>query len=489
MSTFFQRLFRTTSTTPTASPTDGDPYRTLGHGAPAESDADAEVRARYREVIARTASMTRDGGARSLARKQGLDVLDLTWEDTGRYKGSAVGPNISDMTIQVSDALPGAAGKGAKNVTCMPVIRFPNFSDKTADISIDDVFVRVGNERGGTLRSVSLREYLRDLRRFLSTPSSWAGSETSLVAPREKEVLVSAQACFLPVPAAGAAEFNPVLFNYQSTKGAPAVLAIVATREGTSATIIDNSRDAFPTNSGRWGQRLFFNKDGKRASFTAARMKEFVAAGGDETDAVSSMEEAKAAGLSCVLLIQVPLVQPVRPPVMPMALAAQGCAMPGAAPMRSSARSRRMEERSDVDEAVIGHGAVEGPFTEIDGVKMERDARFPIRVTVQFYKATSNGVVDAADLAEIERQIESVYKNAKAIGSLVCEPDRGRSTEWDDDGKGKTQPAGWWQQFWATQTSATGMSREQLMADLERLLGRRPADSEVEDALRRLLEL
>jgi hypothetical protein len=34
-----------------------------------------------------------------------LQILNLTWEDTARFKGSAVGPNISDMTIQVRDML------------------------------------------------------------------------------------------------------------------------------------------------------------------------------------------------------------------------------------------------------------------------------------------------------------------------------------------------------------------------------------------------
>ena len=38
---------------------------------------------------------------------------------------------------------------------------------------------------------------------------------------------------------------TPVLFNYQSPQGDPAVLAILATREGTSATVIDSTRDAF----------------------------------------------------------------------------------------------------------------------------------------------------------------------------------------------------------------------------------------------------
>ena len=62
---------------------------------------------------------------------------------------------------------------------------------------------------------------------------------------------------FLPIPKSGVATFNPVLFNYQSYPGDPAVLTILATREGTSTTIIDNQRDGF--GAGRtWGQRLFF---------------------------------------------------------------------------------------------------------------------------------------------------------------------------------------------------------------------------------------
>ncbi len=454
MPTFFQRLFNRSDSS--------------------NSSADAKpARAQptHTEVIARTAQLTHSSPACSLARKHKLQILDLTWEDTGRFKGSSVGPNISDMTIQVADG---------GRVTCMPVIRHPNFSDKTADVSIDDVMIRVGNERGAPLTSISLRTYLRDLRAHLSTPSSWAGTETSLLAPREKDVLVSAQACFLPVPASGQAEFNPVLFNYQSYAGAPAVLAIVATREGTSATIIDNARDGFATGRA-WGQRLFHNEDGQRASLTGTRMTEFVEAGGDATDRVDSVEAAQAAGLSCVMLIQVPLLQPE--------LVSRSLALGGVNSkfqVMKRCRAMSLEEECDVDEAVIGHGATQGPFTEIGDLAIKRDPRFPIRVTVQFYKATSNGVVSAAEMKALADQIASVYKDAKAVGSLVTDPDRGRSTEWDDEGRGKAEPKDWWEQFWKTQEAATGKSREELRRDLETVLGRRPSDSELEAALRRM---
>lgn len=427
---------------------------------------------RYGHVIDRTAGMVRDRHAKRLAKKHGLDVVDLTWEDTARFAGSCVGPNISDMTIQV---------KNGGTVTCMPVIRHPNFSDRTADVSLDEVFLRVGNEKGGTLRRVCLRAYLRDLKSHLSDPGSWKGSRTSLLAPREKEVLISAQACFLPVPKEGEATFNPVLFNYQSYAGAPAVLAVVASREGTSATVIDNQRDGFGA-GGAWGQRLFFNDAGQRASFTGTRLEEFVASGGDALDGPSTVEEAKKAGLNCVLMIQVPLKQPERPA---MRFAMAGAPPPCAPPAGGAYRSRGLrDEESDVDEAVIGHGEAEGPFTEIDGLPIERDPRYPIRITVQFYKATSNGVVSPADIHAIATQIERIYADAKTVGSLVTEADGGRSTEWDDEGRGKTEPIDWWPAFWARQEAATGKSRQQLMAELTRRLGRTPDERELVSAIR-----
>src|SRR5829696_7312683 len=95
------------------------------------------------------------------------------------------------------------------------------------------------------LKRVSLSEFLEDPTSYLSKPSSWKARNRSLIADRDTKVLVSAQAAFLPVPKQGKATFNPVLFNYQSYSGNPAVLTILATREGTSTTIIDNKRDAF----------------------------------------------------------------------------------------------------------------------------------------------------------------------------------------------------------------------------------------------------
>ncbi|MDX2272535.1 MAG: hypothetical protein NW237_11410 [Cyanobacteriota bacterium] len=386
----------------------------------------------YQGVIEQTRGMVENPQAQQWAQAFGLNLMNVTWEDTGRYHGSAVGPNISDMTIQVQHQDPRT---GAYSLSLMPVIRHPNFSDLSADVPLDRFYLLVGNQKGQPLQRVSLRDFLGNLPAFLSQPESWQGSRRSLLAGRDSHVLVSAQAAFLPIPQQGSAQFNPVLFNYQSRAGDPAVLTILATREGSSVTVIDNQRDGFQAGA-TWGQRLFFNQNGERASLTGRRMSDFQGEGGERGDPQSDQD---GVGLNMVMLIQVPLKQ--KHPWGNEMLSAP--AVPQAA-MESAAKM----SASDVEAAVIGHGEVEGPFTEIDNLDIERDPAFPIRVTVQFYKATSNGVMTRQDMEEIHQEISRVYDDADYVGSLVLDGAQGRATEWNGD---KQQPAHWWQQFWQGQ--------------------------------------
>jgi hypothetical protein len=414
--------------------------------------------AEYQRTIAATANMVHDPQTRALVQKYGLDILNLTWEDTGRYKNSAVGPNISDMTIQVGFEDPTT---GTFEVTCMPVIRYPNFRDLTCDLDPRDFTLLVGNHHGQTLRRVSLYDFLAHPRSYLTNPASWRGEKHSLLAPRDTRVLVSAQACFLPIPKSGKATFNPVLFNYQSRKGDPAVLAILATREGTSVTVIDNERDAFRSGS-VWGQRLFFNANGQRASLTGERESDFVAKGGDRTSPTPGVpgQSQNTSGLNMVLLIQVPLKQ--RPLPRSKAPVAPGIAY------ESKAAGMPAPRASDIENAVIGHGELEGPFTEIDNLAIERDERFPVRVTVQFYKATSNGVATEADIAAIKANIERIYAQSTDVGSLVTGGETGRVTEYDGV---KVQPTDWWEDFWERYEASTGISRYEAIRRLRKLLG------------------
>lgn len=411
----------------------------------------------YMQAIRKTAAMARNPEAQALARRFGLRVLDLTWEDTGRYKNSAVGPNISDMTIQVAAMDPRTE---KLTVTCMPVIRYPNFHDKTCDLDPRDFTLLVGNHRGTRLKRISLYDFLMNPTAYLTRPDSWRGRNRSLLAPRDSRVLVSAQACFLPVPRRGKATFNPVLFNYQSVSGDPAVLTILATREGTSVTVIDNKRDAFATGA-VWGQRLFHNERGQRASLTGERESEYGPGIPEPLGERSGDRHGVESGLNMVLLVQVPLKQknPMRFDTLSAAPAAEGAML-----------QKAYRTRSDVENAVISHGEIEGPFTEIDNLAIERDPRYPVRVTVQFYKATSNGVVSMADMRAIKEQIDRVYERSDYVGSLVTEGETGRVTEYEGL---KVQPPDWWEKFWERHRRNTGDSPEEARRKLRELLGPR----------------
>ncbi|MGF1604601.1 MAG: hypothetical protein ACFCU8_21850 [Thermosynechococcaceae cyanobacterium] len=425
----------------------------------------------YPRVIADTAAMVSNAEAQKLANQYGLQILNLTWEDTGRYKNSAVGPNISDMTIQVQHH---DKASDTYSVSLMPVIRHPNFSDKSADVKLDNFALKVGNQKGDSLQRVPLRRLLENLPQYLSQSDSWKGPRKSLLAQRDTHVLVSAQASFLPIPKAGKATFNPVLFNYQSYAGDPAVLTILATREGTSVTVIDNKRDAFEAGQ-NWGQRLFFNKKGERASLTGERASDFKASGSSSCTRAS--EAAEEDGLNMVMLIQVPLKQK-----QPLGEAL----FSPAEPVPVSGSKALMDQESDVEAAVIGHGEVEGPFTEIDGLEIERDANLPIRVTVQFYKATSNGAVSEADMKAINQQIARVYEDADYVGSLVVEGETGRPTEYEGS---KQQPANWWELFWQRHEKNTGQTKEEAIKILRQLLGRGwmpQSTAELENAVEKL---
>ena len=386
-------------------------------------------REEYERVVQKVTGMVSDPNVAQLASRRGLGVMNVMWEDTGRSVGSSVGPNISDLTLQVryNDSA------GRTQSALMPVIRFPNFSDRTGDVAADKFFVRVGNERAakGSLRTVALSEVLKDLKSFASMPDSILGSG-DMTAARDTHYLVSAQAVFLPIPKQGKAEFNPVLFNYQSSPGSPAVLSILVTREGTSVRVIENSSEDASASVGS-GQEIYFNNHGQRAAFTAERKSDVEARiasqGGPQTE---SDRTALGKGADVLFLIQVPLMQAQRrfsPPPIPMASAApMGGAMPAA---KSAAVMDDGAERSDVEQAVLGHGPNLGPFNEGHSLRLVRDPKFPIRITVQFYKATSNGVVDASDLDSISKSIGGVYEHADFVGSLVLpEDDTRRPTAW-----------------------------------------------------------
>jgi hypothetical protein len=412
--------------------------------------AAGKASASYPAMVTRVASMTEDERAMELVARRKLSLLNVLWEDTGRWQGSSVGPNISDVTIEVEMTV-----DGKKRTALMPVIRKDNFTDVTGDVRMDSLRIPVGNQRSGwkagdPLTTVSLREFLAEPARYLTLPQNGRIKEESLLARRDTHALVSAQATFLPVPAQGTATFWPVIFNYQSTRKNPAVLTLLVTRQGTSATIVDNVRDTLGNPGlGSWGQRLFLNVGGQRAPLTAERLSAV-----KRTGVTSNGEAAASLGddANLLMLVQIPLRyrQPRRYGLKAsgggaLMQLAEGVA-PAAAAEPAASKAKR-GGHSDVESAVLGHGPELGPYTELDGLTIERDPRFPVRVTIQFYQATSNGVLSATDVSALAGQIRRVYQSAEYVGSLVVprasEP--GRVTAWS--GTSPAPPGVVWTDF------------------------------------------
>jgi len=323
----------------------------------------------------------------------------------------------------------------------LPVIRSPNFEDLTWDVPIEKIPLVIGNEHGENLRTITLKEYLDHFPFYLHTPSKWKSENISLLADRDSAVIMSSQACFLPVPKEGEAKFNVAIFNYQSSKSNPAVLAIVANEKGTSAQIVENI-------SG--GQKLYFNDNGQRCSFIGQRLTDYRLEKG-ETDLSKPMsQEEKQKNM--LLIIQIPLKHKSVPTNLynlydgnPL----ENMAMPPQAYMQSAVlrqvKSPQLREKADVEDAMIHVGSSEGVFTEIGNVQIERDPSFPIRVTLQFYKATSNGVCEESHINAISEQIKESRKFGVAIGSLVVGGNTGRVTE---HSRPHYPPPPWWSDFW-----------------------------------------
>jgi hypothetical protein len=367
--------------------------------------------------------------ASRVADNYGLAIQSVTWEDCARWKGSSVGPNISDMTLQI-------AGNR------LPVIRHPNFTDLTWDVPMESIPLVVGNEAGEPLYQINLKEYLEHLRMYLHNPDDWTGLNNSLYAPdRDSNVVMSAQACFLPVVKGAESIFNVCLYNYQSTEEHPAVLAIVATSNGTSAQII-NGRD----------KQLFFNNNGLRASFVAQRLSDNRAERGVSEEGEMSAEE-RAQNL--VMIIQVPL----KVPEVYRRSSSEGKGKAGGGGggggMFGVKKKGCFERRSQagVEDAIIKVGDNEGPYTEIGKKSIERDDRYPVRVTLQYYKSTDTAEVTDDVMFVIAEQLTRAREQGVAAGSLVLPGHSGRSTEWVPRPVQEVPVLNvppWWDSWWLT---------------------------------------
>lgn len=350
-------------------------------------------------LTAQVANLGGRPGAKSLAQSYGLDIQRVSWEDTARFKGSCWGPNISDMTLRCAGAN-------------MPVIRRPNMADLTCDIPSANFSVLVGNERGAPLTRVPLQQYVRDLARYADNANIGA-----LWCERDATLLVSSQACILPVEAPGAptglgrasgkVNFHVKLYNYQSTYSQPAVLVIMANNQGTSCQVVTDDTD------------LYLNINRQAHDLTAQRLADDRAARGVAQGGAMTEEERAR---NVIFIYQIPLkVQRLARGgylcALPNAME-EGCALStyGSACLGSSGNR---ETSRGFDHAMLAQGAAKGEFKGTRGLTLERDPNFPIRLTVQYYYVTDTPDIPEPLMRSIAAQLETAYTHGTGKGSLV----------------------------------------------------------------------
>jgi hypothetical protein len=367
-----------------------------------------------RQLCNKVQNLPNDQFAQKLAKQYGFNICRVAWEDTARTKGSCLGENITDMTLNVD------------NVN-MPLIRVPNFADCSWDVPMNKIQCVVGNHSSQQqLRSCSLDKVLKQIWEITDLPFG-----TNLYCPeRDSHVLVQAQACFLPISPGGDAKFNVAVRNYQSSDDNSACLILTVTSKGTSAIL---------TKSGV--TKLYFNDHEEKRSFLGQRLKDDRKERGVALEGKMTQQEKQN---NVIVVIQIPLKQKIdslfNPPLSDLYSSdlysfgdysfEEKCCVAAppsvAAPSVTNAfafggQTKARKAKCDVENVIVKLAKKEGVFESLSSQKLERDTRFPVRVTLQYYKATSNGTVNEEVLSEISEQIAQAQKNASCWGSLVVE--------------------------------------------------------------------
>jgi len=337
----------------------------------------------------------------TIAKEHNLSINSITWEDTGRFKDSCWGPNISDMTLRLD-----------KENILLPVIRRPNFSDETADLPIKNFTLMAGNEKGDTeLKKVSLRDYLENKEGYIKDANG-NPVKSLLCEERDEVILTSAQYCILPLNN-GTCEFNVHLYNYQSRAETPGVLVIVASSQGASAQAIYGGTTA-----------LYFNNAGKAANYVAERLKDERKRLGKAIEGKMDKDEQER---NALFIYQIPLKVPEN---LIYDYSDDECFDEECEDDEDDCIDGETSQKPrGMDNAVIRVGKTHSEFQGIKNAEIERDPQFPIRCTIQFYKVTDEEDVPLEEFKDMAKNIERIYKSTDQSGSLVTE-NSDRKTEW-----------------------------------------------------------
>lgn len=266
------------------------------------------------------------------------------------------------------------------------------------NVPIDRIPIVVGNSDGSTLKAITLKDFLGS---HFYAPNKRSGSLIpSLLHNQDQYVSCSAQACFLPLLTSGEATFNIGFYDQLSTDQSPATLVILASANGTSVYL-----------PGSEPMVLYHNNNGQRASFVG----ELPPNARGQRSILSSLISGASKSYKMLYVIQVPLKQKL----------VEGAQASSETIPESKSDSTAQPEilalisAPKIEASLIKLGKDEGPFAEIKDNEMERDERFPIRVTMQYYKPTTTGLVDYSVLKSIAEDLHAARGVEIASSSLA----------------------------------------------------------------------
>ncbi|QGR54347.1 hypothetical protein [Moumouvirus maliensis] len=359
------------------------------------------------DIVNKIAVLANNQNVRQKLADYNLNINNVVWEDTSRFKNSCFGSNISDLTLKVENKR-------------MPIIRGNNFTDITVDLEKNKLpKLVVGNQNSTSLVKVTLEEYLRNFHEYCGIVIP----NTNLYSDRDEHILTSAQACILPMRE-NKVEFAVDLYNYQSGSE-PAVLVIIATAYGTSAQVVSGGNTI-----------LYFNDEGTSRLFKAERLRDYRLAQGKSLNGPMDAEEK---ALNGIYIFQVPLKvssnrrqnmfesdpYPVKALYFGEESTMLSSTNESSGFLFSVGNTRSVSSRG-MDRAILSLGNEKGPFKGIKdsngrAYTLVRDSDKPIRLTVQFYMCTDTNDVSDTHVKEISEQIRNIYDQGINEGSLVVD--------------------------------------------------------------------
>jgi hypothetical protein len=393
----------------------------------------------FLRLIYDISKIDRDAEMKRIATSNGLNIYKVGWLDVGRGTPGSVynpfgtsstpyvsylGDNITDSYFVVTDA------DGREHH--MPQIKSSNIVDLTFDVPIGAFNVTVGNETsvGGKTSRIPFMEYLERIPEFTGIHVE------PMYIPRDEVILTSPLASILPCHD-GKTEFAIEFRNYQANATDPAILAIVVSPLGTSASVLSSRK-----------QTLHFNDHLRAKMFQAERL---TVKREREGRAIEGAMDAEERENNVLYVFQIPLLVKKRPTYVSKGigssfyvadgcfpLCAAGCPVaagpPGFDPYATTYRSCGSR---GIEDAQLDIGRDVGEFPIIGDRVLRRDMKFPIRCTLMRFKVTDSNIISPAMFEELSSEFRKMASKGIASGSHATgSGDAGRKTVPKCDGSG-----------------------------------------------------